>query len=276
MNQDVLVLYPDSGSKHELQGLYMGQVLEHPRRTQTPFIYSNFISSLDGRIAVPGPDRNSHQVPAAIANPRDWRLFQELAAQADLLITSARYFRQAAEQEAQAELPVGAGQEFDDLREWRIRQGLSPQPDIAVFSASLDIPVESIRLYEDRTLYLITGAMADTERLRHLVDSSHAQAITCGQHGHVDASMLRATLAELGYRRVYAIAGPAVLHTLIQGNALDRLYHTTAHCLLGGTRFDTFVWGAPLEPAFCMPLRAMYFDPHAPQGAGQTLAIYDR
>jgi riboflavin biosynthesis pyrimidine reductase len=276
MDQDVLELYPDSGNKHALLGLYMGQVLEHPRRTQIPFIYSNFISSLDGRIAVPGPDRNSHQVPAAIANPRDWRLFQELAAQADLLITSARYFRQAAEQEAQAELPVGSGPEFDDLREWRIRQGLSPQPDIAVFSASLDIPVESIRLYEDRILYLITGAAADTERLRHLVDSSHAQAITCGQNGHVDASMLRATLAELGYRRVYAIAGPAVLHTLIQGDALDRLYHTTAHCLLGGTRFDTFVWGAPLEPAFCMPLRAMYFDPHAPQGAGQTLAIYDR
>jgi len=276
MDQDVLELYPDSGNKHALQGLYMGQVLEHPRRTQIPFIYSNFISSLDGRMAVPGPDRNSHQVPEAIANPRDWRLFQELAAQADLLITSARYFRQAAEQEAQAELPVGSGPEFDDLREWRIRQGLSPQPDIAVFSASLDIPVESIRLYEDRTLYLITGAMADTERLRHLVDSSHAQAITCGQNGHVDASVLRTTLAGLGYRRVYAIAGPAVLHTLIQGNALDRLYHTTAHCLLGGTRFDTFVWGAPLEPAFCMPLRAMYFDPHAPQGAGQTLAIYDR
>jgi len=276
MDQDVLELYPDSGNKHALQGLYMGQVLEHPRRSQIPFIYSNFISSLDGRIAVPGPDRNSHQVPEAIANPRDWRLFQELAAQADLLITSARYFRQAAEQEAQAELPVGSGPEFDDLREWRIRQGLSPQPDIAVFSASLDIPVESIRLYEDRTLYLITGAMADTERLRHLVDSSHAQAITCGQNGHVDASVLRTTLAGLGYRRVYAIAGPAVLHTLIQGNALDRLYHTTAHCLLGGTRFDTFVWGAPLEPAFCMPLRAMYFDPHAPQGAGQTLAIYDR
>ncbi len=276
MEQDVLELYPDSGKQHALPGLYLRQVLEQPRGVEIPFIFSNFISSLDGRIAVPGPDRNSHQVPAAIANPRDWRLFQELAAQADLLITSARYLRQAAEQEVQAELPVGSGQEFDDLREWRIRKGLSPQPDIAVFSASLDIPLESIRLYEDRTVYLITGAMVDSQRLRQLVDYSHARAITCGPHGHVDASLLRAALAGLGYRRVYAIAGPAVLHTLIQGNALDRLYHTTAHCLLGGTRFDTFVWGEPLEPAFCMPLQAMYFDPHAPEGAGQTLAIYGR
>ena len=276
MAQDILELYPAAGTRHALRGRSLGELLERTRDPNTPFIYSNCISSLDGRIAVPGPDRNSHQVPPAIANPRDWRLFQELAAQADLLITSARYFRQAAQQEAQAELPVGSAAEFDDLREWRVSQGLSPQPDIAVFSASLDIPLESIRLYEDRTLYLITGEAADTEKLRHLIKSSHARAITCGRHGHVEAGMLRTTLAELGYRRVYAIAGPAVLHTLIQGNALDRLYHTTAHCLLGGTRFDTFVWGEPLEPAFCMPLRAMYFDAHAPEGAGQTLAVYDR
>ena len=276
MEQDILELYPAAGSWHALRGLYLGQLMERTRETEIPFIYSNFISSLDGRIAVPGPERNSHQVPPAIANPRDWRLFQELAAQADLLITSARYFRQAAQQEAQAELPVGSAAEFDDLRQWRIGQGLSPQPDIAVFSASLDIPIQSIRLYEDRTLYLITGGAADTEKLQHLIRSSHARAITCGQHGHVDATMLRATLGELGYRRVYAIAGPSVLHTLIQGTALDRLYHTTAHCLLGGTRFDTFVWGTPLEPAVCMSMQALYFDPHAPQGAGQTLAIYDR
>ncbi len=276
--QDVLELYPDPGKRHALQGLYLGQLLQSARRReqQGPFIYSNFISSLDGRIAIPGPDRNSHQVPPAIANRRDWRLFQELAAQADLLITSARYFRQAAEQEAQAELPVGSAPEFDDLRAWRISRGMSPQPDIAVFSASLDIPLESIRLYADRNFYLITGEMAHAEKLRQLVDASHAQAITCGERGQVDASLLRTRLSELGYQRVYAIAGPGVLHTLVQGNALDRLYHTTAHCLLGGTRFDTFVWGALLEPPVCMPLRAMYLDAQAPQGAGQTLAIYDR
>jgi hypothetical protein len=122
MEQDIVELYPNAGSRHRLQGLYMDQIAEPDG--DLPFIYSNFISSLDGRIAVPGPDRNSHQVPPAIANHRDWRLFQELAAQADLLITSARYFRQSADQEAQAELPVGTSAEFDDLRAWRIQQGL--------------------------------------------------------------------------------------------------------------------------------------------------------
>ncbi|MGD8614860.1 MAG: dihydrofolate reductase family protein [Gammaproteobacteria bacterium] len=276
MQQDVIELFPQPGARRALQGLYLKQLLETPGPRDGPFIFSNFISSLDGRIAIPGPGRSSHQVPPAIANARDWRLFQELAAQADLLITSARYFRQVAGKEEQAELPLGSSAEFEDLRRWRNSRGMSPQPDIAVLSASLDIPLASLRFYEDRKLYLITGAAADDDKLQRLLDASHAEAITCGHQGHVDARILRAKLAALGYRRVYAIAGPAVLHTLVQGDALDRLYQTTAHCLLGGTRFDTFVRGPLLEPAFCMALHAMYYDPLAPEDAGQTLAIYDR
>ncbi|MCO6411650.1 MAG: dihydrofolate reductase family protein [Thiogranum sp.] len=274
MDQEILELYPASGARHRLRGLYLNQVPPAGASQVKPFIYSNFISSLDGRIALPGPGRSSHQVPPAIANSRDWRLFQELAAQADLLITSGRYFRQTAAQEAQAELPVGQSAEFDDLREWRASHGLAPQPDIAVFSASLDIPITAIREYSDRRLYIITGARADDSDLRRLTTGSHAEIITCGTQGHVDAALLRTELAARGYRNVYAIAGPAVLHTLAQGNALDRLYHTTAHCLLGGTRFDTFVRGSELEPARSMPLKAMYFDPAAPAGAGQTFAVY--
>jgi riboflavin biosynthesis pyrimidine reductase len=274
MEASVIELYPASGTRQPLQGLYLSQVLESGQPQKSPFIYSNFVSSLDGRIALPRPGRNSHQVPPAIANSRDWRLFQELAAQADLLITSARYFRQSEDHEAQAELPVGSSAEFDDLRAWRIEQGLSPQPDIAVFSASLDIPLSTINGYRKRNVYLITGSAADSEKLEQITAASHTRVISCGHDGHVDASLLRNKLNELGYQRVYAIAGPAVLHTLVQGKALDRLYHTTAHCLLGGTKFDTFVWGSELDPAVCMPLRAMYLDTHAPDGAGQTLAVY--
>jgi riboflavin biosynthesis pyrimidine reductase len=275
MQDDILELYPDTGSHHSLQGLYLQQTFPQLPGEQ-PFIYSNFIASLDGRIAVPGSGRQSHQVPPAIANSRDWRLFQELAAHADLLITSGRYFRQTEASEAQADLPIGSGPEFDDLREWRIAQGYSPQPDIAVFSASLDLPVCSFARYADRKVLLITGGRTDDEKLREIIDNSHLQVVTCGDSGHVDGSLLRETLAGLGYRRVYAIAGPSVLHTLVMGGALDRLYHTTAHCLLGGTQFDTFVWGPQLDPAFRMPLLQSFYDPHAPDDTGQTLTIYGR
>ena len=274
MAEDILELYPDSGRRHPLHGLYLEQTLAHADDAGRPYIYTNFIASLDGRIALPGAGRHSHQVPPAIANARDWRLFQELAAQADLLITSARYFRQAAGREAQAELPLGSAREFDDLRDWRIAQGLSAQPDIAIFSASLDIPQSALDHYRERKLFLVTGAAADPVKLARLSADSDLQVITCGTQATVDATQLRAQIAGHGYRRVYAIAGPSVLHTLAAGGALDRLYHTTAHCLLGGTEFDTFVWGDELQPAVNLPLQAMYLDTLAPAGCGQTLAVY--
>jgi riboflavin biosynthesis pyrimidine reductase len=273
MADNILELYPNPGQRHSLRGLYLGQLAGLPP-SDLPFIYSNFIASLDGRIALPSPQHHTHQVPPAIANPRDWRLYQELAAQADLLITSARYFRQAADAESQAELPVGAGEAFDDLRAWRIEHGLAPQPDVAVFSASLDIPLQTLDYYRDRKLFLVTGEQADPAKLAQLTADGGMQLIQCGAGREVDAGTLRARLGQLGYRRVYAIAGPSVLHTLIQGQSLDRLYHTTAHCILGGTEFDTFVWGEQLKPAFPLPLRAMYLDPDAPAGCGQTLAVY--
>ncbi|MFQ5643586.1 MAG: RibD family protein [Thiogranum sp.] len=273
MDEDILELYPDPGRKHRLNGLYLNESAL-PAAGKQPFIYSNFISSLDGRIAVPGPGRSTGQVPPAIANARDWRLFQELAAHADLIITSARYFRQVRDHEAQAELPIGSAPEFADLRAWREARGLAPQPDIAVFSASLDIPATALNQYGDRRIFLLTGAAAEREKLAVIKATSPVRIVTCGNGSHVDASVLRDRLADLGYRSIYAIAGPAVLHTLLQGNALDRLYHTTAHCLLGGTAFDTLVHGTQLDPAIRMPLQAMYLDTRAPAGAGQTLAVY--
>ena len=271
MDDDILELYPNSGKAHALRGLYLQQI---PAKTDQPFIYTNYIVSLDGRIALPATDRRSNQVPPAIANSRDWRLFQELAAQADLLISSARYFRQSAEQEAQAELPVGHSTEFDDLREWRIAQGLSPQPDIAVFSASLDIPVKALQSYAERKIYIITGNLANKNRIEEINRETHAQIIQCGDARHVDATQLRTILGKLGYRNIYAIAGPSVLHALVRSNALDRLYLTTAHCLLGGQEFDTFSWGPEFSPPCKLPLRALYLDRQMPEGAGQTLAVY--
>jgi riboflavin biosynthesis pyrimidine reductase len=274
MDQSVLELYPKSGTRHDLRKLYLADLPDRGSSGEPPFIYSNYITSLDGRIAVPLPDHDTHQVPPAIANARDWRLFQELAAQADILITTARYFRQAEKQQAQAELPLANAPEFNDLHQWRTARGLPAQPDIAIFSASLNIPPATLEPYQNRKLYILTTERADRDKLQRLRDTANVEIITCGNSEEVNASRLRTKLGQLGYHRVYAIAGPRVLHTLIKAGALDRLYLTTAHVLLGGTRFDTMVTGPQLVPAKTMPLRTMYLDTESPEGAGQTMSIY--
>jgi hypothetical protein len=67
-----------------------------------------------------------------------------------------------------------------------------------------------------------------------------------------------------------------VLHLLLSGGVLDRLYLTYANRLLGGKAFASIVDGDLLEPAVGMKLDSLYFDPHGLEGLGQLFVSYDR
>lgn len=277
MHGDLLQLFPPPAPESAslpLERLYLQHPLHRIADDRTSLVYSNFITSLDGRIALPRPDQASHGVPPAIGNSRDWRLYQELAAQADLIITSARYFRQFACGEAQDHLPVGPGERFADLRQWRLDQGMGAQPDIAVFSASLDIPESAIHAYRERRLHVLTGEAADPARCSRL-RTAGAEVHQVGSGATVDGARAIAALHALGYRHIYAVAGPSVFHSLVSAGVLQRLYLTFAHCLVGGEDFDTLSWGSELQPATRARLRSLFYDAQAPQDAGQLLACYD-
>ncbi len=271
----VIQLLPPTGDSRELHGLYLNEGLQQRGSTARPFVYSNYVSSIDGRIALPSPDHSTHQVPPAIGNARDWRLFQELAAQADVLITSARYFRQAQAGEHQDQLPVGPTKDFADLRDWRLQQGLSAQPDVVVLSNSLDIPAAALQGYPNRNLYLAIGAGNDLERARTLAQAAGIGLVQAGEGMAVEGAPLIEELGRLGYRSIYAIAGPAVLNTLLRSRVLDRLYLTQVHRLLGGMEFDTLNRGPVLTRPVTLEPIGLFLDNHAPQGASQLIASYD-
>ena len=267
-------LYPPPATDYPLEGLYLGQALPPGDGDGKPFVYSNFITSLDGRIAIAQEGRSTHQVPAAITNPRDWRLYQELAGQADILITSGRYFRQSEIKEAQDRLPVSDHTDYSDIREWRSRHGLAPQPDIAILSRSLAISVESFKPYQNRRIIVFTGRQAEAERIARLREQD-VEVITAGEGRTVDGAELIAMLAGMGYASIYAIAGPDLLHTLLKARVLNRLYLTTTHQLLAGEHFDTFTRGAGFDPALGMQLISLYLDRYAPSGAGQWFSAFE-
>jgi len=272
MQKPVTRLYPVPGGQHPLEGLYLQHQLH--RQPEAPFVYSNFITSLDGRISLGNNDNTTHTVPPATVNPRDWRLYQELAGQSDLLITSSRYFRQSLIGEAQDQLPVGSQEEFTDIREWRVAQGLSAQPDIAILSGSLDIPIAALEPYRHRRILVITGEASDQSRVDAL-QLAGIEVIRAGSRTRVDGHRMISQLATLGYRSIYAIAGPAVFYTLLEANVINRLYLTIAQQLLGGEVFDTLTRGPLLTPARGMSLVSLHHDPYAPAGAGQLLGVFE-
>jgi len=267
-------LYPAPHEDIQLEGLYLDHLLQKRGQAGLPYVYSNFITSLDGRIAVGEQGRTTHTVPAAITNSRDWRLYQELAGQADILITSGRFYRQSRVGEAQDILPVGDQPEFADIRSWRIEQGLQAQPDIAIISGSLDIPLNALQRYRGRRLIVVTGEAADDGKAQTLLDEG-LEVVRAGAGLQVDGRLMVARLAATGYRSIYAIAGPAVFGTLLKARAVDRLYLTFACTLLGGHVFDTLTRGEPLVPALGMRLGSLYHDMHAPAGAGQLFAMFE-
>jgi riboflavin biosynthesis pyrimidine reductase len=236
-------------------------------------VYTNYIVSLDGRIAVEHPVTGEHRVPETIANRRDWRLFQELAAQADVLVTSARYVRQLAAGSAQDVPPISPEPEYADLTAWRTRQGLRPQPALVVLSASLDVPLDTVLARSDRPVLVVTGEGADPQRVRFL-EHAGVTVITAGSGRRVEGKALVKSLAGLGFRSVYAMAGPQVLETLIIDSMLDRLYLTHAHRLVGGKSYDTLLESGLLNPPADFVLHALHYDAHAYEGAGQLFAVY--
>lgn len=248
-------LYPSRVEAISLEGLYLGLNLHRQAGEGEVFIYSNYVASLDGRISRFNPETGDYAVPKELANERDWRLYQELAAQSDMLIASARYFRQLSKGNAQDMLPVGS--EFEDVKLWRLEQGLKPQPDVAIISHSLDIPVQAIKMMADRSVYVVTSENSPEEK-RCLLE---AQGVTVMMAGEtmVEGAQLRKLLIASGFRSACMIAGPEVHRTLIESNVLDALFLSSRFTLLGSEKSHSFCEGA-LSLPHSLALERLYYD----------------
>ena len=267
-------LFPSPAPEVALPGLYLDHRLHTRGSHDRPYVYSNFITTLDGRIAIATGDRTSHGVPKQTVNARDWRLYQELAAQADLLITSGRFLRQSVAGEAQDVLPIGSDEDFADLHAWRRQHGLAPQPDIAILSSSLDIPTVAFEPYRDRRLLVLTGDAAPQNRVDTLTGSG-IEVIRAGQGRAVEGHAMMVELGRRDYRSIYAVAGPAVFDTLVRAGILDRLYLTITHQLLSGEDIDTMTRGPLLTQPYGLRMVSLYQDAHAPAGASQWCCLFE-
>ncbi|HET6628324.1 MAG TPA: dihydrofolate reductase family protein [Woeseiaceae bacterium] len=270
---DLLRLFPTPGGPVALQGLYLDRPLEPPGFTGPLFVYSDFVVSLDGRIAAAPPGERRQRVPAATANPRDWRLYQELAGHADVLITSGRYLRDLAAGRAQDVLPVSSDPGFADVRRWRQERALAPQPDVAVVSGSLDFPVPPSLFGQGRRVMAFTAASAPAERVQAR-EREGARVLKVGEE-NVDGGLLCERLADAGYRRAYSVTGARVLHTLLAAGRLDALFLTTVHRLIAGEPFTSLLQGETLPSPAGFRLSSLYYDAATRDGVGQTFARYD-
>ena len=140
-----------------LEGLYLGQRLaDMAKELGRSIVLTNYLSDQNGVIAKQGKEGN-FQVPAEIKNDSDWRLFQELMAQADVIVSGGSYFRRMAKNGAQEILySLEAGNAFETLGQWRLDHGYQKRsPDVAIVTRRLDfaLPEELLRINREITVF---------------------------------------------------------------------------------------------------------------------------
>ncbi len=273
MNQPVYRLYPPPYETETLCGLYLGLKLHELGMPKQPFVYANFLSSLDGRIALESQSGMAY-LPKSLTTPHDFRLFLELEAQADCLITHGGYLRSLGAGKLGNILQIGQREESADLVEWRIEHGLKPQPAIAIASASLDFPMpDSIREHGQACL-IATGQNADPAKVQQWRQKGY-EIIFAGKDRWVEGGALVDALVERGLRSLYLIAGPDMLDAMLRDGKLSRLFQTITHQLMGGQAFRTVSPGPEYGPLGHLKLRSLYYDPSSPNDTGQWFAQFD-
>lgn len=274
MTASVLRLFPGPPEDVALKGLYLTQAVHALGSAAMPFVYASFVSSLDGRIALRDPRAGTSHLPPELVSENDFRLFLELQAQADCLVTHGGYLRDVAAGRLDDVLQIGTRDPGRDLVRWRTENGLPAQPAVVIVSSSLDFPIPDSLAQASQRVLIATGREARPERIDDLRARGYP-VIIAGCGASVEGAPLVRELGALGFRSLYLLTGPRMLETMMRDGMLSRLYLTITHRILGGEDFHSMMTGPVLKGAGRLRMSSLHYDATAPDGTGQWFAQFE-
>ncbi len=226
--KEVLEIMPDKRVM-PLENLYLSRRLyDVSERLGRSIVYTNDICDLNEVIAVKDQD-GIFRVPKALRNHDDWRLFQELEAQADVIITSKAYLERFAAEGENAQnvlTEFEAGGEFEYLGEWRLQNEFkSRSPDLAIIGRKPDLMIPRSAMQGRKILFFSTYDLANSDDGKRLGDMG-VTVVGAGAEGVEGKVMIEYLAGRMKYRTIYAVAGPSIVNILLDARVLDRLYVT--------------------------------------------------
>ncbi len=273
MAKKLLQLYPQSSETIELKNLYLYKHGWYSSNSEQATVVANFLSSLDGRIAISSSNIQAAELPKSLTSDEDFRLFLELHAQADCLITHGGYMRALAEKKLGNILQLPDERDCEDLYNWRTLQGLSPHPALVIASASLDFPMHPSLKENTQQVYIATGQNADENKIKQWQEEGFEVLIT-GESSLVEGKPLIDALIRKNYKHFYLIAGPKMLHTMVEDQQLSKIYLSTSHQLLGSEIFRTIIDGSILNTPR-LQLKSLFYDDSSENAHGQFFSSYE-
>ena len=276
MSKQIKRLFPTPSTEHNLQNLYLTRHAGnyygwHHKNTNKLLVVANFLSSVDGRIAIQHQG-SAMQLPKHLTSKEDFRLFLELYAQADCLITHSGYLRSLEEKRLGNILQLPNDSEYDDLREWRVQNGLKINPDIVIASSSLDFPLHASVKKSEQKIYIATGSKTEATKINFWKEKGF-EILIAGKSKYVEGAPLIQELNERKYKHVYLIAGPKLLHTMLEDQQLHKLYLSSSHQMLAGNAYTTLLEGNTLTNCK-LELQSLFYDASSENNCGQFFSSY--
>jgi riboflavin biosynthesis pyrimidine reductase len=170
-------------------------------------------------------------------------------------------------------LQLPHNRDCEDLYNWRALQGLPKYPAVAIASSSLDFPMHPSLKDNDQQVFIATNQHADKDRIKKWQDDGY-KVLIAGESNRVEGKSLIDALVAKNYSHFYLIAGPKMLHTMVDDQQLTHLYLSSSHQLLGGEIFRTKIDG-PVLSTPKLALKSLFYDETSDNKHGQFFSSYE-
>ncbi|MQA10073.1 MAG: pyrimidine reductase family protein [Pseudonocardiaceae bacterium] len=213
-------------SDRELERLY-----DYPDTAGRPWVQANFVSSMDGAVAVSGRSEG-------LSGPTDKRIFALGRDLADVVLVGAgtalveRY------------RPVRRSTARVERRE---RLGLRGIPPVAVVTRRCSLTPDSALLTDATVAPIILTCRGAPEQRKAALAEAGAEVLELGDES-VDLPRALDALAARGLRRICCEGGPHLFGQLIADDLVDQLCLTIAPLLAGGDAGRIAVGPLPASP----------------------------
>jgi riboflavin biosynthesis pyrimidine reductase len=211
-----------------LEGLYLEQrLMDRALEIGRSLVLTDFLTDKNGVIAKT-TNRGHFEIPRALKNSSDWGRYQELMAQADVIISGGSYFKRLATSQ-DILYQFEPGNAFEELGQWRLNAGYKKRsPDVAIVTRDLDFELPEKLIQSSRsTVIFTTDSIAQSDKARSL---RHVNSVIIGSgEGRVEGGQMIAALAnDRGYRVIMMVSGPHILDLLLKAKRMDLIYVTEA------------------------------------------------
>jgi riboflavin biosynthesis pyrimidine reductase len=233
------VLWDGTQRRDDVRGLGMppdlarrfGSELLVPLRTDRPAVIANFVSTLDGIVALGRGDLSGGGLISGFFEP-DRFVMGLLRAMADVVVVGAGTVRDSGGTHAWTAARVHP-RSADATADWRRSMGLPKNPTTIVVTASGDIPLDHAGLTNPEVPVVIATTASGAELLESRPLAPNITVELLGAGPIVGGRDLVDLGSRLGARLMLTEGGPHLLADLVASDLLDELFLTVSPQLVG-------------------------------------------